>query len=174
MTSSETNAMSSLSDEMNEVLEEADSNNAEVQDSLTTLEELMELNQSAQDFMNTLTASISGFQAKLKKLPVSSQAVVKKDASYKSLQTLVSTNKKYTDSIKSVLLRIPTAQNAQALQGLLDFLSSDPTSTVDYDLDTLVMEVSALFPEYVCVKSSTTQLLKNGKCPKGFTKKALN
>jgi hypothetical protein len=52
ITSSETNAMSSLSDEMNEVLEEADSNNAEVQDSLTTLEELMELNQSAQDFMN--------------------------------------------------------------------------------------------------------------------------
>jgi len=174
MTSSETNAMNTLSDEMNKVLEEADSNNAEVQDSLTTLEELMELNQSAQDFMNTLTASISGFQAKLKKLPVSTQAVIKKDTNYKSLQALVSTNKKYNDSIKSILLRIPTAQNAQALQGLLDFLISDPNSTADYDLDTLVMEVSALFPEYICAKSSTTQLLKNGKCPKGFTKKPLN
>ena len=88
--------------------------------------------------------------------------------------SLANSNKKYLESIKSILVRLSTAQNAQALQGLLDFLKSDPSSTADYDLDTLVMEVSALFPEYVCVKSSTTQLLKNGKCPKGFTKKALN
>ena len=172
--STETEALNSLVDDMNSLVEEADSYNAEVQDSISTLEELFELNQSAQEFTSELTKAINSFQSKLKKLPTSTQATIKKDINYRNLLSLANSNKKYLESIKSILQRLSTAQNAQALQGLLDFLKSDPSSTADYDLDSLMMEVSALFPEYICVKSSTTQLLKNGKCPKGFTKKPLN
>ena len=172
--STETEALNSLVDDMNSLVEEADSYNAEVQDSISTLEELFELNQSAQEFTSELTKAINSFQSKLKKLPTSTQATIKKDINYRNLLSLANSNKKYLESIKSILQRLSTAQNAQALQGLLDFLKSDPSSTADYDLETLMMEVSALFPEYVCSKSSTTQLLKNGKCPKGFTKKPLN
>jgi hypothetical protein len=172
--STETEALNALVDDMNSLVEEADSYNAEVQDSITTLEELLELNQSSQAFTSELTKAINSLQSKLRKLPTSTQATIKKDISYRNLLSLANSNKKYLESIKSILLRLSTAQNAQVLQGLLDFLKSDPSSTADYDLDTLIMEVSALFPEYICVKSSTTQLLKNGKCPKGFTKKPFN
>ena len=173
-TSAETNALNGLADDMNAILEEADSYNAEVQDGLSTLEEIMSLSESTQEFTGKLSKSIDSFQSKLKKLPASTQTLIKKDTNFKALLALVSSNKKFTESIRGILLRLPTAQNAQALEGLLEFLKSDPNSTAEFDLDSLIGEVSVLFPEYICVKSTTIQIPKDGKCSKGYTKKLFN
>lgn len=126
----------------------------------------------AQNASSNNRDSVSAFNAKLKLLPSSLQASIKKKPQYVQMVSAMNLERKFNAALE---IQNELSNEIADKQALNTFLSAFIVFEMRYKdflmLEANLDELDLLIPDYVCIKGKTSILtLKSGKCAKGYVK----